>query len=995
MLGSLLSTFGFRRPPSSEATQIDQEEEIPRYPPFAKGLPVAPIDKVLGTQSELVERIRNALGFTKEQHTRLILPVISRYAEFVHLLPASEAHHHRGAGGLFRHGLEVAFWAAQASEAIIFSMEGSPRERRGNEPRWRLASCFAGLLHDVGKPISDVSVTNHDGTVVWNPYASTLYEWARRHNVERYFLRWRHNRHKRHEQFSLLTIERIIPPDVLGFLSEAGPEVLESMLEAIAGTSSNQPVTKLMLKADQESVSRDLKQSRLNVDEFSYGVPVERYVFDAIRRLVKTGKWKVNEAGARVWNIHQGVFITWRQIGDLYEMISKDNIPGIPRDPDTLADILIERGFAIPNKVVTESGDSAQYRYWEICPDFLTEGVEAGSVKLLALRLESHELVFTTEPPVPVKAIVIGEKSEPVIEFEDIDEQDQILSPAEPPTAEAVDPQPDQEETAETVTAYPPPDTGGVSSLGSPLEGILDGTGEMGIPFEFFGMEEPSPATLPEEPIEKTPEPTNASPADIGLPGMPGTLDVVPEQARSEEAGAEAPLDLSHLFLNKKGSTRQKPKELSGAADDDLVNTTHKPVPISLGTETVSVDSSKKEKTPSVDTAENAEAAVKIKSSRTKKVNSPQISKQSPMDPGHGCRDVLEASEIELTAKQKLNEFFEGLGDEVRTILESAINPVLAGEQMLGEIVLLFDRKPGILYPEGASLLGEPSHVLAVLWGAGMIEEDPLIPSRKVRDIKGTKGIIFAPKLAALVVDALSEEDNTRESVNEAVLRPLPAEASAAPNMKPTRKRPSRPGKSDIRAGKTDSPFGTEDKPSNTLAPESDSRDQPADSFLKGILGRSGKNPHADPTKIAVQPKQNRMPVMTSSKPINRPKKLPDIVSIPVNPSEIVIPEIGENTLKMKGQAELTADFDDIRPSTITDEEAITQLKEMILKREGRWIVGGVIKKEGVLYTSAKALDAITGEFPDISKTGLRAALLRRQDAPELIFKEGQLMLPL
>jgi conjugal transfer pilus assembly protein TraI len=85
------------------------EEDIPRYPPFAKGLPVAPIDKILATQAELIEKVRNSLGFTIEDFNRLVLPVIHRYAAFVHLLPASEAHHHRGAGGLFRHGLEVAF----------------------------------------------------------------------------------------------------------------------------------------------------------------------------------------------------------------------------------------------------------------------------------------------------------------------------------------------------------------------------------------------------------------------------------------------------------------------------------------------------------------------------------------------------------------------------------------------------------------------------------------------------------------------------------------------------------------------------------------------------------------------------------------------------------------------------------------------------------------------------------------------------------------------
>ena len=173
MLRTLKGIFGRTAPTEQKkgalAVVDEYDEEIPRYPPFAKGLPVAPIDKEEAPQAELVERIRNALGFNREQQQALILPVIHRYAEFVHLLPASEAHHHRGAGGLFRHGLEVAFWAAQASEAVIFSMEGSPRERRNNAPRWRLASCFSGLLHDVGKPLSDVSVTDKDGSVTWNP----------------------------------------------------------------------------------------------------------------------------------------------------------------------------------------------------------------------------------------------------------------------------------------------------------------------------------------------------------------------------------------------------------------------------------------------------------------------------------------------------------------------------------------------------------------------------------------------------------------------------------------------------------------------------------------------------------------------------------------------------------------------------------------------------------------------------------------------------------
>jgi conjugal transfer pilus assembly protein TraI len=88
------------------------DAEIPRYLPFLKGLPVAAPARIVTTQSELIARLQDGLAFTDTRFAALVRPVIERYAAFVHLLPASEAHHHRGAGGLFRHGLEVAFHAA-------------------------------------------------------------------------------------------------------------------------------------------------------------------------------------------------------------------------------------------------------------------------------------------------------------------------------------------------------------------------------------------------------------------------------------------------------------------------------------------------------------------------------------------------------------------------------------------------------------------------------------------------------------------------------------------------------------------------------------------------------------------------------------------------------------------------------------------------------------------------------------------------------------------
>lgn len=396
MLKALLGLGGGSSP--LHAPDVD---DIPRYPPFAKGLPAATVDRVLLTQQELIGRIKHTLALSADDFDRLIMPVVRNYAAYVHLLPASEMHHHRGAGGLFRHGLEVAFWATQSSEGIIFTYGSSPRAKKEQEPRWRVATCLAGLLHDIGKPAADLSVTSPDGQTTWNPYGETLTGWAATNRIDRYFLRWRDGRHKRHEQFSILVMDKIVMPETLTWLTQPGPEILQSMLTAISGGNPDHVVSNLVMRADSTSVARDMKSHNIVQTDGSLGVPVEKYLLDAIRRLIASSDWLINQRGARVWVLHDGPYIVWRQgAEDIVRLLASDRIPGIPRDPDTLADILIDRNLAVPQKL-----DNATSRYWDIAPDALVQ--EDGSrVRLPMLKLISNEAIFSSEPPPPTGAIV-------------------------------------------------------------------------------------------------------------------------------------------------------------------------------------------------------------------------------------------------------------------------------------------------------------------------------------------------------------------------------------------------------------------------------------------------------------------------------------------------------------------------------------------------------------------------------------------------------------
>jgi conjugal transfer pilus assembly protein TraI len=383
------------------------EEDIPRYPPFAKGLPAASVDRILATQAELLDAIRHTLALPAEAFQTVVMPVITRYAAFTHLLPASEAHHHRGAGGLFRHGLEVAYWAVMASEGVLFGIGSTPLERKGQEPRWRLAVCLAGLLHDIGKPVSDLSILDRDGRTQWNPYLENLTDWAAKNGVDRYFLRWRDKRHQRHEQFSVLVTERVLTAECLSYLTQSGPEIMQAMLEAIAGVDRGAMFHTLVIEADRKSVERDLKANHIPVDT-SLGVPVEKYLLDAMRRLIGSSRWTANTRGARIWRFADGLHVVWKAgAQDVSELLAKDRIPGIPRDPDTLADILIERGLAVPRKTT----DGRSFRYWRMAPAEL-------DMALHMLRLATPELIYSGEPPVVVEGRVLDETGRETVLFE-------------------------------------------------------------------------------------------------------------------------------------------------------------------------------------------------------------------------------------------------------------------------------------------------------------------------------------------------------------------------------------------------------------------------------------------------------------------------------------------------------------------------------------------------------------------------------------------------
>ena len=943
-----------------------QDEEIPRYPPFAKGLPAANVDRVIETQAELIERIRNALGMNMTQFNSLVLPVIQQYARFVHLLPASENHHHRGAGGLFRHGLEVSFWATQASEAIIFSIEGTPQERRNNEPRWRLASFLAGLLHDTGKPIADLSVTNKDGNIIWNPYSESLYDWAMKNKVGNYFIRWRDSRrHKRHEQFSLLAIDRILPVPTREYLSEQSPTIIEAMLEAISGTSVNQPLTKIMLKADQESVSRDMKQNRLGADGFNYGVPVERYVFDIIRRLVKTGKWKVNEIGAKVWNTKQGVFITWKNIGEFYDLVDQDKIPAIPRDPDTLADILIERGYAIPNIVNSPNGEEAYYRYWEVAPAMLQERAE---VKIFMLRLDAHDLVFTTEPPAPVDAVVTGEvdidaEIDAAITKDDIEESSD-----------------NDDDTDTTKTTIPKgkenPKNGGEGGAALKSDDAIMDVGGIDL-LATFGepgqAEAAAPTTAPIN--NKTAESTDEDATDFG------DLEVTP--ARQEEPSSkktkgntttktsqtppqkeEVKIDLSDMFGSDNvfglfpEANPSSPREADhktdaasvSASNDNDGNDDNEAVLASARTASkeqnplasIGLDlalfpsgdfaaddaAPAKAKAKAKPAGSSAKKAKPAKATAAAQADAPEIKKPAATEvakPGDSKPGEVTADSGSQGDDKPITQFRRAIRTAAKSkkMLEKMILPIINGDAILGEEICILDDKACILYPEGFERHGNAKRCIDGLAEDDLIVTDIISPKKRILEIDGVQVVILNDRVTK-AIKAASMCDTPDERLVEF------AKAFTPKNLSPAK-------------------VAQPDKATQNIS----------------------KPRYIRPKDFDLSPPIEAIPAPRTDS---------------LNEIEAFDPKAAERVIKTKPVEGI-----EITTDPLDAETAIDRLKEMILAREGKWLVSPVLEEDGFLTTSDKALDLIAAENIGISKMTLRALLSSRQRPPRMVISNGKL----
>jgi len=379
------------RPGTEPALAPEGAAEAFENRPGSLFVPIAPT-QLLSASDDILRRIRLCYGREPQQFEQDVMVIVTRYADFVNALPATASNYFSAPGGLFRLGLDTAFFSLQATDAQIFEGRATITQRRHLEPRWRQATFIAGLCAALQPTLNTVSVVAPDDSS-WPSYLLPLSNWLARYPHARVRLVWRTAATVDGVQ-NLYALPHIVPPGVMEYLAERNDVVVPTMLATLSRLPlANPPSTMaaLVRRAAALSIARELRRMAAAQGTPPQGDHVGRLLVDIMHDLVHgAASWIPNSSKARLWHAQDGTFVVWPgAFQDVCIYADRERLHGLPPDADD-AIVALERAGMI---VRAQEGP-----LWSLRPPG-TNG------DLTGLKLAFPELVLgaqlATCPPLP------------------------------------------------------------------------------------------------------------------------------------------------------------------------------------------------------------------------------------------------------------------------------------------------------------------------------------------------------------------------------------------------------------------------------------------------------------------------------------------------------------------------------------------------------------------------------------------------------------------
>jgi integrating conjugative element relaxase (TIGR03760 family) len=311
------------------------------------------------------------------RRTRLAQPVwqrdclsaIHRYAEFVQLLPASEAHHHAHAGGLLSHTLEMLL-AALAWRGGRLLPEGAPIEIiDAQRDEWTLVVFYSALLHDIAKPMTDLIVSwrtlGMADAVRWQPMSGSMKQVVAGKGGAEYLVEFAPKAardYPAHSRMAMLLLPHIASPTALAFLARQ-PAAFAALQRYLSGEDKDSLVARIVREADKASTRRALQHGSRARFATATAIPLVDLLMQGVQDMLRKGtELPLNRSGAAAWVFDDSIWFVAKRLADATRSWIKSNAPdeAVPGDDknDRLFDTWQEYGCLVPNP---QSGQAIWY----------------------------------------------------------------------------------------------------------------------------------------------------------------------------------------------------------------------------------------------------------------------------------------------------------------------------------------------------------------------------------------------------------------------------------------------------------------------------------------------------------------------------------------------------------------------------------------------------------------------------------------------------------
>lgn len=330
-------------------------------------------------------RMRERMGYGLLHWDKDCLPVINALAEFVQLLPASEAHHHCQPSGLLQHILETIEFALRLRQGYMLPAGAPPEQQIRLQHRWTYAVFICAALHDIAKPLVDLTVqfvSNDNHEQRWQPLAGSLKECG----ATAYYVAFKNEQrdYLAHQQLALSLFQMLVPQHTRQWLLEDA-SASEAIQKYLTGEDKTSPIAHIVTKADMASVAQNLRYGPRTRFRSARAVPLVDRLMEALRRMLIEGvALPINKSGGAGWIYEDSVWLVAKRVADevrayLVKHESADSVPGTDKN-DRLFDTWQEHGMCITNPITNGA-------IWRV----LIEG-DAYQHELTVLRFPLHKL---------------------------------------------------------------------------------------------------------------------------------------------------------------------------------------------------------------------------------------------------------------------------------------------------------------------------------------------------------------------------------------------------------------------------------------------------------------------------------------------------------------------------------------------------------------------------------------------------------------------------